>query len=152
MFKKVLKRLVTGAEAKELEVFVSPMRGFDGSEMGAVVYSTYKFSDLLREQFGWDIFYPHLVLSTDNFAVMKVGKIIKQLQSEGNMGFAAGGLVWLHTLRAAQNPELRLAAREIWHNLRRGFSHARSFASDVGDPLFCIGKQFPDGFTPEIQD
>jgi hypothetical protein len=152
MFKKFLKRVVTASEAKELEDFVSRMRGFDGSEMGAVVYSTHKFSELLRDQFDWDIFYPHLVLSEDIFAVMKVGKIVNSFQSQGDMATAAGGLVWVHTLRATQNPELRLSAREIWYHLRRGFPHARDFASDIGDPLFCIGKEFPDGFTPEIQD
>jgi hypothetical protein len=151
MFKKFFENKIDKIQAKELEDFVSRMRGLDGNELGGAVVSAYKFADVLKNTMGWDAFYPHIILQQDIMATMKVGKIIRSMQKDGQKAFAAGGLVWAHTLRAAQAPKLRLPAREIWFHLRRGFPHVDTFCEMTGIiPSENIGR-FPDGFKPELE-
>ena len=151
MFKKFFKNKIDKIQAKELEDFVSRMRGLDGDELGGAVFSAYFFADTLQNTMGWDLFYPHIVVQQDIMAIMKVGKIVRSMQKDGQMASAAGGIVWSHTLRAAQAQKLRLPAREIWFHLRRGFPHVHSFCEMTGGiPSENIGR-FPDGFTPELE-
>ena len=67
---------------------------------------------------------------------------------------SVGLAVWVHTLRAITEIDLRGLGREMWKELERGFSHAKQGKDDmfvmtgVEIDLSNLGK-FPTGLTPQ---
>ena len=65
-------------------------------------------------------------------------------------------MVWVHTLRALDRPELRSLGRSMWRELARGFPYVEEVA---GDAYGIFGMhfetrgfgKFPTGLTPEPQ-
>lgn len=67
---------------------------------------------------------------------------------------ATGLMVWLHSIRASQTPEIRVRGREMWAELRRGIPYARAVATDfqayVGMVLKIDGvERIPENLWPE---
>jgi hypothetical protein len=66
---------------------------------------------------------------------------------------AASLILWVHTIRATINPNLRVKVREMWGELARGFPHIEEGAKLVemmtGESLdLREAGTYPDGFTP----
>jgi hypothetical protein len=49
--------------------------------------------------------------------------LIKQLQKDGNLGAAAGAMIWLHSLRTIIYPEVRMFGKQLWRELYRGYDY-----------------------------
>ena len=69
------------------------------------------------------------------WTVRPIGRLIKQAQRRGNPVAASGLMVWLHSLRALNAPELRDGGREMWAELSRGFPHVEVALSQT-DEMF----------------
>ena len=153
MFKKFFMNKMEKVQANELEDFVSRMRYMDSSGLGLPVAVTSLWAVALKEEFGWDVYYPYVVTAQDEMAVLKIGQRVRALQKqgpEGNMQ-AVGGLVWNHTLRASLNNKLIGGVRELWSHLERGFPYAQDSADQLMLGEVAYLGRFPDGFTPEVQ-
>ena len=153
MFKKFIQNKFENVQYRELEDFLSRMRHMDSDVLGGPAAITSIWADALQEQYGWDVYYPHVVTARHVDAVLKIGSQVRNLQkqgSEGNMR-AVGGLVWSHTLRASLNLKLTGGVREIWSHIERGFPYAdEAAASMMLGTINHIGR-FPDGFTPQVK-
>lgn len=57
--------------------------------------------------------HPELIPAKHPAAAWRVNRMIRKVQKQ-NPAMASGLMVWLHTLRASDVPELRLAGRELW--------------------------------------
>jgi len=68
-----------------------------------------------------------------------LNKKIQELQRNQQFQDATGYMVWLHTLRAATTPEVKLKGRKMWGQLRRGLPYvaaqAEQFAIATGRRL-----------------
>mgnify|MGYP001047178989 CR=1 FL=1 len=153
MFKKFIQNKFENVQFRELEDFLSRMRHMDSDVLGGPAAITSIWADALQEQYGWDVYYPHVVTAQHVDAVLKIGSQVRNLQkqgAEGNMR-AVGGLVWSHTLRASLNLKLTGGVREIWSHIERGFPYAdEAAASMMLGTINHIGR-FPDGFTPQVK-
>jgi hypothetical protein len=81
-------------------------------------------------------------------------KMVKKMQQRGRQLDAIGLMVWLHTLRAAMNLELRGLGRKMWRELERGFPFAHesavSYRNMTGIMLETdYSDLYPEGFTPK---
>ena len=81
---------------------------------------------------------------------------IKQSQKRKYFAAAAAGMIWLHSIRAMEHPELRIYGRQMWVQLERGFLYieegAESIKLTTGDDLdISNGNQFPVGLEPMAQ-
>ena len=153
MFKKFFMNKMEKIQENELEDFVSRMRYLDSDSLGLPVVMTVLWADELKQEFGWDVYYPYVATVQDDTAILKIGSRVRELQKKGEEGNiqAVGCLVWTHTLRAAINNKLIGGVRELWSHLERGFPHAQNKADEhfLGE-LPHLGR-FPEGFTPEVQ-
>jgi hypothetical protein len=85
-----------------------------------------------------------------------MSQLIREWQKMNQPTKAAGGMVWLHSLRAYRYPEVRLLGRQMWGELQRGFPtvfEAFDFlekATQKPLPLGCLeASQFiPVGLEP----
>jgi hypothetical protein len=125
----------------DLERFVVALKGMSDGELGAVV----AMAAILRMELRAQGLLPDDALDiasklpeSDQTAVRSAMSGLALDMQKRHHPSVGGALVWLHTLRALQFPELRLLGRQMWGELERGFPHvfeAFHFIEDtVGQP------------------
>lgn len=120
----------SGSQEKELNNYTVGLRGMDGSEIGLIVaVATHQRHLLVAE--GFNVMDPINFVSVNPMATYRLSQTIQSLQKERKYQAAAGLMVWVHTLRAATRPELRLLGREMWRELQRGFPYVEESALDA---------------------
>lgn len=144
----------TRSQRAELAEFISRLHAMDGSEIGLIVACATNHRHVLATHNGWDLLNPATLEIADPMIALKLGDIVRSLQGKGRPELAAGTMVWLHTVRAASNLDLRQSGREMWRELSRGFDHAEEaavdFATLTGHVFDTHGYDtFPAGLTPE---
>lgn len=151
MFKKFFLNKIENVQSRELEDFLSRMRYMDSDVLGGPAAITSLWADILNDQFGWDMYYPHVVATQNIDAALKIGGLVRNLQKQGPAGNmkAVGGLVWNHTIRACTNLKLTGGVREIWSHIERGFPYAEEAAANMALGEVNHLWRFPDGFTPQ---
>ena len=150
MFRKFFLNKMENIQSRELEDFLERMRHLDSDTLGGPAAITSIWADLLQDQYGWNVYYPHIVATQNIDAALKIGGMVRHLQKQGPEGSlkAVGGIVWTHTIRACTNLRLTGGVREIWSHIERGFPYADEAAAN-----FLLGEvrhlgRFPDGFSP----
>ena len=78
MFKKFLMNKMEKVQANELEDFLSRMRYMDSSSLGMPVAITSLWAVALKDEFGWDVYYPYVVTAQDEMAVLKTRRQIQR--------------------------------------------------------------------------
>ena len=141
------------AATEDVERFHASLRGMSDPEIGMLLALATAIRLNLRNE-NVDI---ASLLSGDGLspseaeldALVRLPRLIKECQREGQMSDAAALMVWYHSLRiAALYPELRIKGREVWVELCRGFD----FAEDAVDDLeFMIGKKLPVNVSEEYR-
>lgn len=118
---------------EDIDRFLAGLRGADSSELGMVVAVATHWRRIFEED-NVDFLDPiHAKLANPLIAV-KINRLIAKVQKE-NPELASGLMVWLHTLRAANNPEIRIKGRAMWGELRRGFGEAYQGSLDISEIL-----------------
>lgn len=103
-----------------------------------------------HDRAGVDFGSPTLCVLQDPYIAVKLARLIQQYQKAGNYPEALGLMVWLHSIRAMIEPDLRDRGRAIWRQLRRGFPHVpgavAGYIELTGRPLDIREFDFvPDG-------
>jgi len=126
----------------DLERFLVALKGMSDQELGMVV----AMAAILRMELRPQGLFPDEALDIASTLPKSERKAVRSGMSglalnlqKKNDPSAGAAMVWLHTLRALQFPELRLLGRQMWGELQRGFPHvfaAFHFMEDtVGQPL-----------------
>lgn len=139
---------------REIDDFISRLRAMDGSEIGFVVAMATHVRHELEAGSGWDLLDPITLNVLHPMASYEIAKFIQDLQKAGAQPVAAGAMVWLHTVRAAGELDMRQSGRDMWRQLERGFVHVNEAADGhfelIGALLKTSGANlFPNGLTPE---
>lgn len=121
----------TKRHKKDIERFISILKGLDDEE----IFSLYRFiqdaeTEILCKCLV-DIRDPFLAIEKNDSLVFDIYKLVKKEQA--NPALASGLSVWLFTVRAALNPELRYLGKEMWAQIGRV----------ILDP-----SEYPKGFLP----
>jgi hypothetical protein len=111
MLKKIFDNWAGTRQAKELNKFLGFLRAGDGSEVGMVVACATGWRNRLRDRGGWDLLEPALCLAKNPMVTFHLSGTVKKLQRDGTPELACGLMVWVHTLRAMDRPELRAVGR-----------------------------------------
>ncbi|RWE67258.1 hypothetical protein [Mesorhizobium sp.] len=143
----------TNVQKRELAEFVARLRAMDGSELGMVVACATNHRHLVAKTRGWNLLEPALCEMQEPALALKIGQLIKDLQAKNRPELAVGFFVWLHSVRAANNPDLRQLGRDMWNELGRGFKHvedsAEGFETVTGFEFNTAGYDaYPAGLTP----
>jgi hypothetical protein len=153
MFGKLINSWASKVQRKEAEAFLSILRTMDADELAHVLAITLEWAETLHDEKEWDMFYPAVVVFTDQMSVVQLSQLANKLRREGKPQLAAGVMVWVHSLRAFANPEIRPFAREIWMHLQRGAFYVDQVSVNVTE---LLGREcrthrageIPDGLTP----
>ncbi len=111
----------------DIERFILALRGNSDEEMGTLLaWANLVRLDLIDTGYlSVDILNFEVSESEHATAQMYLSKWVLQHQKSDSKVYAAGGMVWLHSLRARGYSELRIKGREMWSELYRGFTHVR---------------------------
>lgn len=73
---------------------------------------------------------------------------IKQFQKINQPSDALGVMIWLHSVRALNTPELRIYGREMWQELKRGFPYVDETLEQIRE---LSNKPLPTDIDEEIR-
>lgn len=128
----------------------------DGEDLALLAACLADVRDEAR-RFGLDLDDPALALAARADALRCLAVLVAQREARGEMLHAAAAGVWLYTLRAIENPELRQSMRDVWAQVARGYSHwrdrdrlSRELGVNAGAPL--PEWRPPRGFDPTPRD
>lgn len=150
LFRAWLDRRVTAAATAEITQFVLMLRGYDIRELALVAAQAADVRGKMIAH-GIDLTFPQLAIMQWPQLLGRVTQGIIDLQTAGEPFRAPGLMVWCHTLRAEQRPEIRYLAKEMWALLEKGFDAAdeaaRGFEEVTGyrlQPAACL--LVPEGY------
>lgn len=154
-----LSGLASGRQEKELHQFITRVKGLDDIEVGSLMAYATAFRNMLDIGLEHDLGRKISILDPFTLAaacpdlIFRLHRMIKIFQKQGKYVESSGAMIWLHTLRAAENPDLRLACREMWEELQRGFPYVTGFQQELDRtcdfPVFLVKyDQFPEGMEP----
>ena len=120
----------------DLDRFLLGLKGANSVELGIVLALGAYWQDKLLRNFGWDVTDPVLLEKENPTVAITIGRLIRETQRD-TPHMAPGLMLWLHSFRAANTPELTLKGREMWIELQRGVDYVQS----VIDELTLAGVQ-----------
>jgi len=137
----------------EINEYITALRGADDEEVGLVLLAAIDYRNHYLYRTDIDLFDPALALSANPGLTIQFSKEIENCQAENNNIEAVPLLVWAHSLRAIQNPQIRALGREMWGELQRGQQHALKKSEDFE---LVIGRRpdltgldgVPEGLSP----
>ena len=149
MFKNVFVKM----QMKDSKKFLAGLEAMDSDEIGLVVALAAHFKNKYLER-GIDLSHPIQMHIENPLFVVELINDVKALQKRNMEILAPGDLVWIASLRAANDLKLRAIARKVWGQLERGFPYAEAASNymleQMGFELNILNfDKFPDGLTPE---
>jgi hypothetical protein len=126
---------------EDIDRFIASLRGADPSELNMIVALATHWRNAFALD-GFELLDPVNAERKNPAIGMLINKTIKQVQKD-NPTFAVGLMVWLHTLRAANIPEIRHKGRMMWSELQNGFDGALE-AGDVLRELMGVSLRLAD--------
>lgn len=134
MIKRWLDKRMSKRQQEEAEHYLTMLKGANSNVIDMVALSTMVWAARM-EQRGTNLYNVSYWINEEPMMAYALAELIKRVQSTDPED-ANGLMVWLHTVRAAQWPELKHTARLIWHELQRAPSdaayRARQIARDEG--------------------
>lgn len=83
-----------------------------------------------------------------NVASITLASAVKQFQKMDQLSDACGAMIWLHSIRALNVPEIRIHGREMWAELSRGHPYV---ADAVYDLQALMQKEMPEDIKYEAR-
>jgi hypothetical protein len=122
--KNKAKDIFVEQQRKELSDYITLLRNADDEEVGLALAASLNFAYYFETETTIDLFEPATALVFRPDLAFQFAKHIEEAQASGNVVAAAEKMVWVHTLRASKNGQLRGLGRELWGELiSRGISH-----------------------------
>ena len=153
VFEKAKNKIFIGMQQKESKSFLNALKSMDGDEIGSIV----AFAADIKNSFisnGYDLNDPLVLHSINPNLVVGMIAQVKKLQQNNQENLVPGFMVWIFSLRAANDFELRNLARQIWGELSRGFGYVPEvimnfpewFPADININNY---NEFPIGLAPQ---
>ena len=125
----------------------------DSVEISALLVNATLVRHKIEEMEQLSLLHPYMLIDHPYIRI-KLNKIIRMSQGDGSYASAAGAMVWLHTLRLTQSPELRIIGKQIWVELSRGFQEIHNHIDQIRESVEHYidngnvddYKNIPDGF------
>lgn len=162
--KSKAQKSITDTMRDDIQRFIETLRGTSSSEKGALLV----MATIIRKRNLPGLGIPDNAFDLGSYSgsyeedlvALKINRLIKEFQKQGDPTSAAGAMVWLHSIRAIQNPQLRLLGRQMWGELSRGAPFAYENASMIApaferdydaDLIARASDYIPDGLEPEVR-
>lgn len=121
--RKAQLAIIRSAE-EDIDRFIASLRGADVEDLRMIVAVATHWRHVFSAD-GIDLLDPVTAEKNKPTLLMTLNRLIREVQKE-KPEFAVGLMVWLHTVRAANMPELRYKGRIMWGELSQGFEGAEA--------------------------
>jgi hypothetical protein len=128
-FKRKLSDWVVETHTRDLAQFLETLPR-DARTLGAAAAAANDLRLRMLHGHGWDLRDPSVMRKSPK-AMAELGAFIERLRKEGQDALAAVAMIWLHTIRATQWPELRPLALEMWQLIAEGFDHIEQVEEEL---------------------
>lgn len=140
------------AAEKDIERFLKSLRGAGIEELATIVVTATHWRNVFAER-GINLLDPMEAERKKPDLGLLINKLLREVQKE-KPAMVTGLMVWLHSVRAANIPEIRKQGRELWAELARAFDQAPEKVAILeplaGMPLLAGGPaQIPLGLEAE---
>jgi hypothetical protein len=122
-FSKRVERPASEVAADELNQFLARLKGIEEQHRGMVARQVAHIAFQYHRK-GICLHEPQEALRAAPRLLWTLEEEIIQLQKGGRQAEAPGRMVWVHTLRAVNIPEIHGLATEMWSYIERGFDYA----------------------------
>jgi len=141
-------------QGREMMDWIRRLQSQDGDEVAAILAMAMHYRNSMLSELKMDLMYPFAAIQKDHFLADRLNQDLQEVQQEKLFSLGSAIIVWLFTIRAAQEPVLRSLGRDLWRQLARGFPHVHEAAASLGQISGVTintndAGRFPDGFTPD---
>lgn len=149
-FSSFFRRRALRDAKREMMAFVGRLAAMDDQDVGLLLaIATDQRHALKRE--GWDLLHPSQSLSA-NPRLLRDLELVISMHGKKSPSAALAAMIWVHTCRTVEFPELSALARTMWARLAAGFPHTEvqaRWAGVQGRQLDFSGYDtFPEGMAP----
>lgn len=139
------------AASTDLDRFIAGLRGASDAEVGFMVAMATLLRLRMQEagelpRFALDLSLPRDQKQAD-LLQWKLNRTVNGFQKLGQPTDAAASMVWLHSVRALNMPELRSQGRTMWSQLTRGFPTSVESAQEICQ---LMGLGLPERISSEV--
>ncbi|MBS3965979.1 MAG: hypothetical protein KGZ60_01820 [Truepera sp.] len=152
--KRKLEAASVNAQRDDINRFIAGLRGADDEEIGTMLVVANGIRINLLRLGAIPVAALDFSIPRDADTQMKcdmcpitLSSSIKQFQRDNQRSDAFGVMVWLHSVRALNAPELRSLGREMWGELARGFRYADEAYQDIRE---IAGDRLPPDLQREL--
>ncbi|NRA20328.1 MAG: hypothetical protein HRU05_07590 [Oceanospirillaceae bacterium] len=146
MIKNWINRKISAGQCKtalqEIEIFLGAIKAKDDQDVAMLV----AIATLIRVNLAENGGLSKQVLAGEGSPMERknsqlyVTNLVREFQKRGQPFDAAGGMVWLHSLKVQTYPELVEKVSELWIELKRGFPHVENKLAEIAE---LTGKKTP---------
>lgn len=150
--KRKTQLAIVNAATSDIERFSRGLQGGSSDEVAQIV----AMATLIRVNLEAAGRLPRYVLdlraqrdqSQANLVQLYLNRLANEFQKMNQPSDAAGTMVWLHSARSLNIPEIRTLGREMWSELLRGFDGAADAATEV---CHLVGREVPIDIEAEVR-
>jgi hypothetical protein len=137
---------------EDIDRFILSLRGMSDYEVAMAVAIATHWRNAFQRDDDINLLEPWDVECRSPDFRWKLNRLLVEVQRT-RKPMAVGLMIWLHTLRAAGMPELRLKGRQMWSELRRGFALVDRAAADFDAMMGTVlitdeADRIPSGLEP----
>ena len=129
--KRVARNHFLSVMKEEIENYILSLQGMTDEELGWLIVHATHSRNKIYESEDVDLLDPIVAVSQDRRLIIKINKLVRRNQEEKLLSDAAALMVWLHTLRAVSEPELRIFGKKMWGELKRGFPFVEKAFNEI---------------------
>jgi hypothetical protein len=141
-------------QGREMIDCIGRLQSQDSDEVAAILAVAMHYRNSMLSELKMDLMYPLVAIQQDHRLADRLNRDLQEVQREKLFSLGSAIIVWLCTIRAAQEPALRSLGRDLWRQLARGFPHVHEAAASLGQISGVTintshAGRFPDGFAPD---
>ena len=115
--KNKAKNIFVEQQRKELSDYITLLRNADDEEVGLALAASLNFAYYFETETTIDLFEPGTALIVQPDLAFQFAKQIEEAHASGDVVDSTQKMVWVHTLRACKEGQLRGLGRELWGEL-----------------------------------
>jgi hypothetical protein len=153
--KKKIENASTDAMANDLERFIRMLKGADDSAIALLLVVANKFrleliemGEIPEAALDLRIYRDEQTQMECDTCTIKLIRRIGQFQQLNEPANATGLMLWVHSIRALNVPEIRFLGKEMWREIDRGFPYIEE---EIENWNAISGENLPESFAAEAR-
>lgn len=126
--KNMIRNWITRRWTSEIIALIESLKSMNDCDVSLIVATVTNIRNSFFNRMNLDFGNPAALLIQRPRITIELGNLIRESAKNKSFIIRTAYIVWLHTLRVVQKPELIMLGRELWRELGRGIEYLN------GDP------------------